>query len=79
MQKMFGEITGAIEDIADMSESMSKSAERQSELTHQMEARTSTITGLANSSMTSSQNAADSIRSILEFSSELRDLVQRFR
>ena len=79
LEKMFGEITSAVEDIAVMSESMAKSAERQSELTQQMECQTDTINALASSSMERSQDAADSIRDILTFSTELNDLVKRFR
>lgn len=79
MEKMFAEISAAVDDITSMSDSMARSAERQSELTHQMESRTGNITSLANSSMERSQDAADSIRNILEFSTELNDLVKRFR
>jgi methyl-accepting chemotaxis protein len=58
---------------------MASAAERQAGLTSEMEQKTETISSLANASMSRSKDAADSIRHILEFSTEMNDLVKRFR
>ncbi len=79
MDNMFGEILVAMEGIASMSGSMASAAERQAGLTSEMEQKTETISSLANASMSRSKDAADSIRHILEFSTEMNDLVKRFR
>ena len=75
MDKMFGEIARAVEGIA----TMASAAERQTQLTSEMEQQTDRISSLADSSMGRSKDAADSIRHILEFSTEMNDVVKRFR
>lgn len=79
MDQMFGEIARAVEGIATMATSMASAAERQTQLTSEMEQQTDRISSLADSSMDQSKDAADSIRHILEFSTEMNDVVKRFR
>jgi len=79
MELMLQSIAIAVDDIARMSDAMAMSSARQAELTVEMQEKVGEVSTFASHSLERSQLAADTIIEVGRLSTELRDLVDRFR
>ncbi|MEC8908686.1 MAG: PAS domain-containing methyl-accepting chemotaxis protein [Pseudomonadota bacterium] len=79
MEVMLKSISSAVDDIANVSDSMAESAKRQAVLTNEMTEQVGNVSELAKGSLSQSTEAASTMQDIGRLSTGLRDLVQRFR
>jgi aerotaxis receptor len=79
MEVMLKSISSAVDDIANVSDSMAESAKRQAVLTNEMTEQVGNVSELAKGSLSQSAEAASTMQDIGSLSTGLRDLVQRFR
>ncbi|MEK9711823.1 MAG: methyl-accepting chemotaxis protein [Thalassolituus sp.] len=79
MELMLQSIAIAVDDIARMSDAMAVSSARQAELTVEMQEKVGEVSTFASHSLERSELASNTIIEVGRLSTELRDLVDRFR